>query len=348
MSRLFSPALLAGLSFACLAVSTTTAMAQVALPGPEVSTSTTATFQGTTATGPTSDLTTGVQGGPFINAFSQSWGSVDNSIPTDVFGDGLSIDGALARARAGLTGTIGAYASSGGASPLPTPTTNAIFSSATASQVSNWVVNGSAGGTTAIDLDAALDGFLYGGNFAGDLGATPMEASVSLQMNVIQDGSSVEVFNGSGLLTVTGIGVHTFDTDFLTEMDDTGWNNSFTSELIGGDPEVLIRQDYEETFADLFTVDNNTPFAFEAILTTTANNQAGPFELLLTSDYFNTSSFDFGTSQAGSSIQSLNPMAVPEPGSFAFLTGLCSLGAVLRRRRRTPCASLLPRSRRPL
>jgi hypothetical protein len=293
-------------------------IARAVVPPPSAEATADAHYQDITA-GPDSDSQVGASGGPAILAEARSLtsGTIGGSaLPPYAWDDS---DG---RARASVPGTFGAYARAGGYSPSTGPG-DETFATATARTVTNWEVIGETGGTTPIDLSVTLDGFLYVDEYASN--PEPVIASMSLLINLITNEGTVNVLDASGSVNVANPG---FDGNFVPINDggSSTFFGSFTPGLFGNS--YLI--DYFEAFADMFPVNNNEVFAIETILTTTADNQWGPFEVFATSDFYDTGQVILSVNDRGSRLVSHNP--IPEPNSYPLLIVATLFAAAYRAR----------------
>src|SRR3990172_1453276 len=245
------------------------------VPLPTVEATADAHYQGLTP-GPDGELQSGVAGGPAIAAEARSLQSVGGeAAPPYAWDDS---DG---RARASLPGTFGAYARAGGYSPGVGTYGEGTFATATARTVTNWEVAGSAGGSTLIDMAISLDGFIYAAEYAGEPPA-PVAAEVGLLINLITAEGTTNLLEASGRVDLqAGGGLE----GYFLAIDD-GSSAPWFSSFVPGPAGVSYLVDYVESFSDLIAVNNNEVFAIETILTTTADNQWGPFEVFATSDFF--------------------------------------------------------------
>jgi hypothetical protein len=312
------------------------------VPGPQVEATADANYEGV-GPGLDNDLAPGVANGPPISAEAASFqpGELGGDIAPD-FMPGIAYDDANAQARAFLPGALGAVAYVPGFSnPAGTSgVQDASEAIATARVITNWQVNGPGGGQTPIDVAAFYDGFLYVSTNSSipPPSAGEVIADVEVALNVITTAGTTNVFSAGGTLKLNALGNpnnQNLATQFSTIAGDpaTEWENSWAARNItlnGFD--FLYELDYFETFDDLFTVQNNTTWAFESIITVTAENQVGPFEIFATSDFFNTASAELSTDTPGAMLSGLNP--VPEPGSAGLLGALLAPGLALRGRRR--------------
>lgn len=308
-------------------------IATAAVPAPGVATSADATYEGV-GPGLDMDSTTGSASGPAISVESRSYEPVFGDIAAGTDVEGIAFDDADARARAALPGTIGAYARAGGFSPGH-GTTDGAFATATTRVTTNWTVNGPTGGQTPIDVAAFYDGFLYVSSNSSPppVSAGEIVASVNVEMNYVTDAGATSVFAAGGTLKLNAAGnpsnqnlTTTFNT--LDGAPATEWENSWTQQSIYiNGVDVFFELDYVETFDDLFMVDNNELWAFESVISVTADNQVGVFEIFATSDFFNSGDVDLSVDTPGVTLVGLNP--IPEPA-----TGLLVAAALLLGRRR--------------
>jgi hypothetical protein len=276
------------------------------LPSPTVETSAHAHYQGLTP-GPASELRTGITGGPAIEIESRSFQFVSGPVnPPYAWNDS---DG---RARASLPGTFGAYARAGGYSPNIGTKGAGTFATATARTISNWEVAGPSG-ETPIDVYALLDGILFVNGF-GSI-PTAVAAEVRLQMNLITATEVVSVFDASGRVDLSAN--ESFRTLYfsLNNASSAVWNSAFN--LVSANRSLYSVVDYTESLNNLFIVNNNERFAFEVVLTTTADNQQGPIEIFATSDFYDTGEVMLSVDSPNITLISHNP--APEPGSISLI-----------------------------
>jgi hypothetical protein len=296
------------------------------VPPPTVEATADAHYQSVT-TGPDSESQIGVAGGPSISAEARSLQAVDGiAFPPDIY----AWDDSDGRARASLPGTLGAYARAGGFSPGFGTLGAGTFATATARKVTNWEVAGPAGGTTPIDVDVALDGLLYADEYAG-IPSGPVAAEVSLQINLITAENTINLLQASGRVDLfNGAGF----SGYFSSLDDGSSFPWFGSFVPAGPYGLLYQVDYSEAFEDLFVVNNNETFAFETILTTTADNQWGPFEVFATSDFFNTGDVQLSVDTPGAALVNHNPIPEPSAATCTLIGTMLISAMVLSRRQR--------------
>ena len=263
----------------------------------------------------------GITSGPIVLS-QPAPGSVNHQVFAGPGGTGMygTTDEASAHARALVPGTVGSYSQAccfspgfGGGTPA------SVSAQAKASQVTHWQAQSSSGATSVdIDVLAFIDGSLKTIDFAG-ASIGDVYSTVSFTMGYDIGAGVQNVFDVSATL------------DVVSGLAANGdWSSSFVTSAIPGGASAAVN--YNNFYANAFSVQVNTPFAWVVEIETTAFI-TGPYELGSVADFLNTGGVGLSTDDNGATLQNITPNAVvPVPMPLALLGSAVGVLAIIRRK----------------